>query len=98
MASLILLLFSLPVMIVIALVILVYDDWPVLFIHRRVGKDGKLFSMSKFRTMQTDSNPYIPSTKFEGDRQITKSGSFLRRHRLDELPQLFSDWFHLIWH
>jgi lipopolysaccharide/colanic/teichoic acid biosynthesis glycosyltransferase len=90
MLSLFLFLFFMPVMTVIALVILIYDGWPVLFVHRRVGKNGKLFCMPKFRTMQTDANPYIPSTKFEENNRTTKSGRFLRQHRLDELPQLFS--------
>lgn len=72
----------------LALIVLIRDGRPVFFVHRRVGRDGKLFSMPKLRTLHTDADPYKPSSGFDNSRLITATGRFLRRHRLDELPQL----------
>lgn len=83
----------LPALIIIGLAslnILIREGRPVLFVHYRVGKNGKLFWMPKLRTLQVDANPYKPSTASCNDTLVTMTGKFLRRHRLDELPQLFS--------
>lgn len=85
-----LLLPTLVIVILLAVIILAFEGRPVFFIHRRVGKDGRLFAMPKIRTLRSSANPYEPSPKSEQDPSITLTGRFLRKHRLDELPQIFS--------
>ena len=61
---------------------------PVLFRQRRVGKDGELFTLVKFRTMQTDHDG--GSVSVAGEERITPLGARLRRYKLDELPELWN--------
>lgn len=94
-----------PILLIIA--IWVYHDspGPVIFKHRRVGKDGKEFNCYKFRSMCVNSKEVLehllatdPAAKAEWDKEfklkddprITKSGAFLRKTSLDELPQLWN--------
>jgi lipopolysaccharide/colanic/teichoic acid biosynthesis glycosyltransferase len=96
-AAIALVVFS-PLLAAIAIWILFETGRPVLFAHSRVGKDGRVFRMVKFRTMVQDAiaigqalhlsdDPYghVPD-----DPRITRSGRFLRGTSLDELPQLFN--------
>lgn len=83
-----LILLSLP-MGLIALLIWATSGRPILFIQDRVGKDGKVFRVKKFRTMsvrKTDTN----TITIAGDQRITPIGKYLRRWKLDELPQLWN--------
>jgi lipopolysaccharide/colanic/teichoic acid biosynthesis glycosyltransferase len=82
------LLVMLPVLIAVSVIILVRDGWPVLYIQRRVGRNGRLFKMVKFRTMRKNDGTNTVSTK--GDPRITSTGAFLRRYKLDELPELWN--------
>ncbi len=72
----------------LALIVLVRDGRPVFFVQRRVGRNGRLFWMPKLRTLPIDVDPYQPSSSPDNSRLISATGKFLRRHRLDELPQL----------
>ncbi len=63
---------------------------PVLYSQKRVGKDGKVFSMVKFRTMVRDAEKDGIQWAQKTDLRVTRVGRFLRRTRLDELPQLWN--------
>ena len=78
-----------PILTFISLVIMIDANGPVLFSQRRVGKDGKLFTLVKFRTMMANHNINNTVTS-EGDDRITKVGLFLRKYKLDELPELWN--------
>ena len=74
----------------LALVILIVEGRPVFFIQQRVGKNGKLFLMPKIRTLRADLNTCELSSESDKKPFLTVTGGFLRRHRLDELPQILS--------
>lgn len=77
-----------PVMLVVAILILVKMGGPVLFKQQRVGKEGKLFTMFKFRTMKADHGG--SSVSVAGESRITPLGAKLRKYKLDELPELWN--------
>ena len=78
-----------PVMLIIALLVkLQMPGGPAIFSQKRVGKDGRFFTMYKFRTMSTD--PGGSSVSVAGDQRVTPLGARLRRFKLDELPQLWN--------
>jgi lipopolysaccharide/colanic/teichoic acid biosynthesis glycosyltransferase len=87
-----------PGMVGIAAWVLADDGRPVLFVQRRVGKDGREFPMLKFRSMVDDAVrvgieqgiTLDPHGVVKDDPRFTRSGRFLRRTSLDELPQLFN--------
>lgn len=77
-----------PVLLVMAILIKVkMPGGPVIFIQKRVGKDGKLFKCHKFRTMTVKHNGSTVSVA--GDNRITPLGAKLRHYKLDELPGLW---------
>ena len=95
------LLVSLPVMILLALLIRLHDRGPALFTQTRVGKDGHVFKIYKFRTMVVDAEEHRTRLlagndsdgvlfKLRQDPRVTALGAHLRRWSVDELPQLFN--------
>lgn len=87
-ASLLGLIVLLPVYLIISIFIKIKMPGPVFFTQKRVGQHGKLFTMIKFRTMKVDHGGSSISVK--GESRITKLGSFLRKYKLDELPELWN--------
>jgi putative colanic acid biosysnthesis UDP-glucose lipid carrier transferase len=79
-----------PLMVVIALMIRRGSPGPVFFKQNRVGKDGKLFKIYKFRSMYVDAPAYAINPDSSDDPRITRVGRFLRKTSLDELPQLIN--------
>jgi exopolysaccharide biosynthesis polyprenyl glycosylphosphotransferase len=90
-----------PLLLGIALAIRLADGGPALFKQTRVGKDGRPFTLYKFRTMVTDAEHIKASLaahnngngllfKMREDPRVTRPGRWLRRYSLDELPQLFN--------
>ena len=79
-----------PIITVIALAIKIDSKGPVIFKHKRVGINGKLFDIFKFRSMTTETDPYSVNPTDQSDTRITKTGRFLRKTSLDELPQLIN--------
>lgn len=80
-----------PILGALALSIKLDSKGPVLFKQKRVGKNKELFEIWKFRTMRTDTPKDMPTHMLSDPEQyITKTGKFLRKTSLDELPQLFN--------
>jgi exopolysaccharide biosynthesis polyprenyl glycosylphosphotransferase len=88
--SSVLLVFLSPLFILIAILVRLDSPGPALFVQRRVGLNGDLFNMFKFRSMFEDAVKYAPSPTSSSDPRITRIGRFLRRASLDELPQLIN--------
>jgi len=89
-ASAALLLLS-PLMLLIALVIRIHTKGPAIFRQPRIGKDGKTFTLFKFRTMYVNADlGGVPLPVQDNDSRVTRVGRWLRRVRLDELPQLYN--------
>ena len=80
----------LPVFVVVAAWIKLDSRGPVFFLQERVGLGGRSFRIFKFRTMVTDAEQRGTQITIGRDPRITPSGHFLRKYRLDELPQLFN--------
>jgi len=74
----------------VALAIKLNDNGPVLFIQKRVGKNGKIFTAIKFRTMRVEAEKNGPQWAAKNDPRVTKLGKFLRKTRIDEIPQLIN--------
>jgi len=80
-----------PVMIATAIAVRVTSEGPALFAQERIGRDGRKFILFKFRSMTIDAEKGTgPVWATENDPRITPVGRFLRKTRLDELPQLFN--------
>jgi len=80
-----------PVMLVVALVVRLDSPGPALFRQERTGRHGKPFTLCKFRSMRADAEKLSgPVWATQDDPRVTRIGRFLRKSRLDELPQLFN--------
>jgi sugar transferase (PEP-CTERM system associated) len=91
--SVLLLAIAWPLMLIVAAVIKIEDGWaaPVFYRQSRVGKNGKVFKVIKFRSMAVDAESDGRAVWAEkNDGRITKTGGVLRNNRIDELPQVFN--------
>ncbi|EGV44897.1 sugar transferase [Bizionia argentinensis JUB59] len=88
--SLLGLILLLPLLSLIALIVKLESKGPVFYRQVRVGKDNSDFKIFKFRTMFTGSDKKGLLTVGNNDPRVTKTGLFLRKHKLDELPQLIN--------
>ena len=79
-----------PLFAAIALAVKLYDGGPIFYRALRVGKAGRLFELYKFRTMVVQADRMGPAITASADSRITPIGRFLRRAKLDELPQLLN--------
>ena len=87
-ASLALLVFLLPIALVAAVAIWIEDRGPVLYRQNRVGQHGRTFRMLKFRSMRADAESRGPVWAAKNDPRVTRVGAFIRRARIDEIPQV----------
>jgi len=81
---------ALPLMLIVAILIWLDSPGPVLFIQERMGQGGKPFRMIKFRTMRADAERDGAKFARDGDHRVTRVGRWLRKFRLDELPQFWN--------
>jgi lipopolysaccharide/colanic/teichoic acid biosynthesis glycosyltransferase len=81
---------TLPVLCIAIFCIRVESPGPVFFRQERVTRDNKVFWLIKLRSMRQDAERHGPQWAAERDNRITKVGSFLRRTRIDEIPQLIN--------
>ncbi len=88
--SVILLILLLPVILISGILIKSTSKGPVFYVQERVGRNGKLFRMYKFRTMYNNAEEYGPEWAGENDSRITWIGRLIRRVYLDEVPQLYN--------
>jgi lipopolysaccharide/colanic/teichoic acid biosynthesis glycosyltransferase len=99
--SLIGLIFLMPLLVIVAILIKIESKGPVIFAQDRVGMDGRLFKMYKFRSMISNAEELKeklasknertgPMFKIKEDPRITKVGKFIRKTSIDELPQLMN--------
>jgi sugar transferase (PEP-CTERM system associated) len=89
--SVILIVLAAPVMLVTALAIKLESKGPVLYRQERVGSNSRTFHVAKFRSMRTDAEKDgKPVWAMAQDSRVTRVGNFIRRVRIDELPQLFN--------
>lgn len=78
-----------PLLLAVALWVKLDSPGPVMFRQQRVGRHGHLFRIHKFRTMVADAPARGPAITVGADARITRTGAWLRRTRVDELPQLW---------
>jgi sugar transferase (PEP-CTERM system associated) len=84
-----LLIIALPVMIATAIVIVLESGFPIVYRQERVGRAGRVFQLAKFRSMRPDAEADgRPRWAASNDNRITRVGRFIRKYRIDELPQL----------
>ena len=88
--SFILIIFFNPLFLIIAIAIRLDTKGNIIFKQKRVGLNGKIFDIYKFRTMFSDTDPLAISPENLKDERITRAGTFLRKYALDELPQLIN--------
>ena len=88
--ALFIMVFASPVMLITAIAIYLESGWPVFYLQDRVGFKGKDFSIIKFRSMVRDAEKHGPRWCEEGDPRITRVGRFIRKTRIDELPQVIN--------
>jgi len=80
-----------PIMLITGLLILIESGAPILYLQERVGLNGRLFNVIKFRSMRVDAEEDgTPRWASAGDARVTRVGRVIRKLRIDELPQLFS--------
>ena len=89
--ALVVLILASPLLLILILLIKATSPGPIFFLQERVGLDGTLFRVIKFRTMRTDAEKETgPVWAAKNDPRTTSVGKILRRYSLDELPQLFN--------
>jgi len=79
-----------PVFLILSLWIVIDDPGPIIFTQKRIGRNKQYFRLHKYRSMRMDTPHNIPTHMLENPEQyITRAGKFIRRHSLDELPQIW---------
>jgi len=88
--SLLALIISSPLFLILIIGIKLGSPGPIFYSHERIGKYGKAFKILKFRSMRTDAEKDGPMLSTKNDTRLTKFGSFMRKYRLDEIPNFIN--------
>ena len=88
--AMVLMILSSPLILVLSLLIHYYDRGPVIYSQVRIGRNGKPFTIYKFRSMHQNAEKDSPMLSNSRDKRITPIGRFMRKHRLDEIPNLLN--------
>ena len=89
-ASLVVMIIFSPIILLCAILVRKEDGGPAIYKQERIGRFGRPFFILKFRTMRVDAESSTPLLSADDDPRITKLGAFLRKYRLDELPQMWN--------
>lgn len=81
---------GLPLIVIFGILIKLEDKGPIIYKQERVGKYGKLFNVYKLRSMRMDAEKYGAQWAQVNDPRVLKVGKFIRKTRIDEIPQLFN--------
>jgi lipopolysaccharide/colanic/teichoic acid biosynthesis glycosyltransferase len=79
---------ALPFLVILLLIIPMESSGSAIFVQTRVGRSGRPFTLYKLRSFYSHAHGLLPGEVWDGDPRVTRVGSFLRRSKLDELPQL----------
>ncbi len=79
-----------PFLMLLSFLIWISGNGPVIYLQDRIGKNGKPFSIYKFRSMVYDAEKGVPRLAGENGEKVTRIGSFLRKYRIDEIPNLIN--------
>lgn len=80
-----------PLFLIVAIAIKIDSPGPVFFVQKRIGKNGELFNCIKFRSMSVEARHDVASSEYENVQSyITKTGAFIRKYSIDELPQFLN--------
>jgi len=88
--ALLCLILLIPVIIVLAIAIKISGKGPVIYSQKRIGQDGKSFIIYKFRSMYFDTKEDVTLLSGKNDQRITAVGRFMRKHKLDEIPNFIN--------
>jgi len=80
----------LPLVLVVSVLVKLDSPGPIFFTQERVGKDGRLFTIIKFRTMRVDAEKHGAQFAASEDARVTRVGRWLRKFRIDEIPQFWN--------
>ncbi|MBK7133492.1 MAG: sugar transferase [Bacteroidales bacterium] len=84
--SLFCLIILIPVILILTIAILAFGKGPVIYTQNRIGKGGIPFKLYKFRSMHNGTEDGVPLINGKNDKRITSLGRFMRKHKLDEIP------------
>jgi lipopolysaccharide/colanic/teichoic acid biosynthesis glycosyltransferase len=88
--SLISICITLPIIIILAIIIKSSGRGPVIFRQERIGRYGKPFTLLKLRTMHENAESNGPMLSTPDDQRVTRAGRFMRRHKIDEIPNFIN--------
>jgi len=88
--SIVMMVLLLPLLVLVGILLKLTSKGPILFHQLRVGRDGQLFQIKKFRSMRAEAGELGPTITKAGDRRITPLGRLLRKTKVDELPQFWN--------